>query len=188
MNIQIGVPRASVWLIMIICLLAGLIACRPQEITLPFETIEKGEVPFVPSHYVEKGVIPYFPKYYEGKEPKLVVISNVKEIAALGNTVSPDAEAALRQLDFGEYFAIAAYQGLKPWANYSVEIRQIMYQDNVVTIYVHFVEPQPGQALNPAEVSPYHLVKVQKEELTGKKEFILNADGTTVDQQTHTLP
>ncbi len=102
---------------------------------------------------------------------------------------SPDwSNPLLRELNFSQYFAVAVFQGLKPWANYDVEIRQIIYQDNVVTIYAHFVEPRPGQALSPIETSPYYLVKVQKEGLTGKKEFILNADGTTVDQQTHTLP
>ncbi len=175
MNIQSNVPRASVWLIMIICLLAGLVACRPQEITLSFETIEIGKIPPAPSRY-------------DGKEPKLVIISSVDEIAALGNTVSPEAEAALRQLDFGRYFAVAAYQGWKPWARYGVEIKQLVYQDNAVMIYAHFSEPQPGTQLPAVETSPYHQVKVQKEGLTGKKEFILNADGTTVDQQTHTLP
>lgn len=143
---------------------------------MPFETIEKGEFP------------PETPQHYEGKEPQLVIISGVADIAGLGHSVSPKAEAALRELNFSQYFATAVFQGLKPWFNYSVEIRQITYQDNVVTIYAHFIEPQPGQALNPAEASPYHLVKVQKEGLTGKKEFILNADGTIVDQQTHTLP
>ncbi len=176
MNIQSGIPKASVWLILMVALLAGLVACRPQETLLPFETIEKGEFP------------PETPQHYEGKVPKLVIISGMADIVGLSHSVSPKAETVVRELNFSQYFAVAVFQGLKPWANYSVEIRQIIYQGNVVTIYAHFSEPQPGTQLPAVETSPYHLVKVQKGELTGKKEFILNADGTTVDQQTHTLP
>jgi hypothetical protein len=176
MNMQRGVSRSVLWLILMVAWLAGLVACRPREIPLSFETIEKGEFP------------PETPQHYESKVPKLVIISGAADIVELSHSVSPKAEAVLRELNFSQYFAVAVFQGLKPWANYSVEIRQIIYQDNTVTIYAHFSEPKPGTQLPAVETSPYHLVEVLKEGLSANKEFILDADGTTVDHQTHTLP
>ncbi len=155
-----------------------LAACQSQEADLPFETIERSE-------------------WGEGKEqysipdPKLVIIAKAEEINAIGNTVSLDAQAQLRNLDFDQYFAAAVFQGWQPQLPpppSGVEVQRISREGSIMTIYAHFHEPA-GEVWRPVEVSPYHLVKVQKgEDMQGKLEFVLNIDGTDVVRQAHLIP
>jgi hypothetical protein len=172
-----------------VLLLSGLVAisaattlsgCQEEkEIDLPFETIERADL-------AGTG------EYYEGKEPKLLVITEAAEIDTLGKTVSLNAQAQLRNLDLDQYFAIAVFQGwgpdLPPPPS-GIEVQRISKQGITITTYVHIYEPSGEVELRAIVASPYHLVKIRKgEDTQGKFQFILNVDGATVSQQTHRLP
>ena len=166
----------------IVALVAGLAllaACQPQEYDLSFETIERRD---------SSGT----GEYYEDKGPRLVVIAKASEADALGNTVSLDAQAQLRNLDFDRYFVIAVFQGWRPeipTPQSGAEVYRISRNGNTVTIYTHLYEPVEGHARLPVSNSPYHLVKVRREEdMRGELEFVLSIDGLGVVRQTHSIP
>ena len=171
--------KNSVQSLCMMLLLLYLAACQPQEIALPFETIERADFP----HGGED---------YEDKEPRLIIITDATELDALGGTVSLDAQAQLQDLDFDRYFVIAVFQGWRPeWPTpqSGVEVQRISRRESTITIHAQFHEPVEGYVRKPVEISPYHLVKVPKgEDMQGEFEFVLNVDGTVVSRQTHSLP
>ena len=153
--------------------------CRgKKEVVLPFETIERADTPGTGEEY-------------EGEEPKLAIIAEAGKINALEDTVSSDALAQLRDMDFDQYFAVAVFQGWQPQLPpppSGVEIQRISKKRSTITIYAHFHEPA-GEVWRPVEISPYHLVRVQRgKEMQGEIKFVLNVDGTVVSQQDHHLP
>lgn len=171
-----------------VLLLAGLVTVsvatmlggcqKEKEVDLPFETTERADL-------AGTG------EYYKGKEPKLVVVAEAAEIDVLGNTVSLNAQAQLRNLDFDRYFAIAVFQGWRPdlpTPQSGVEVQRIGRKKSTITLYARFYEPIEGYERKLVVISPYHLVKLQKEDMRGEFRFILDVDGATVSQQTHRLP
>lgn len=154
---------------------AVMSGCSGKEINLPFETIERADSPGTGQNY-------------EGKEPELVIITETAKINSLGNAISVNAQAQVRNLDFGQYLAIAVFQGLKGSGGYSAEIRRVTRKGDAIIVYAHFAERDPQRVASDVMTSPYHLVKVQKLGLRGNTEFILNVDGASVSQQTHAVP
>src|SRR3989304_1614463 len=107
-----------------ISLLIGLVGCKSQEQELLFDTIERDDVPYT----------------YREREPKLVIIPGVGAVDSFGDLFSAEAKAQLRGLDFGEYFAVGVFQGVKGTDHYGVEIQRVTLKEGSVTIYAHFIE------------------------------------------------
>jgi hypothetical protein len=176
---QWRVPKNKRWWV-ILLLGVTLFGCKgPKPQDLPFETLERAD---------SAGT----GKYYEDEEPKLVIVTGAEEIDLLGNTISLDAQAQLRSLDFDRFFVIAVFQGRRsslPTPRSGVEVQRCHRKGSTVTIYAQFHEPVEGHERHPEMNSPYHLVKIRKgEDMQGKFEFVLNVDGAVVSQQTHSLP
>ena len=74
----------------------GLGACKPkpEEIALPFETIEQQDLGSGTG------------KLYEPREPGMVIISRINEINTLDGMVSDESINQLQTLDYGQYFAL----------------------------------------------------------------------------------
>jgi hypothetical protein len=131
----------------VVVLLLGLTACKPQEIELRFETIEQVDGPSATS------------KQWAGKEPKLLVIASAQDVEQAKPFVTDEALAALQQMDYTTHFAVLALRGLQGSSHEGFKVEQIGRQGNEILIYA-----QPG-ANGPDLVmtSPYHLIKVKKE-------------------------
>lgn len=125
-------------------------ACQAPEINLPFDTIEEGEVARLGQ------------QLYEAHEPGLIIVANTQDIASLDNWITNDAQTQLQALDYGNYFVIAVFQGLKSSTRYGVRIERITRQENTVAIIAQFQEPTPEHERNPLVTSPYRLVRVRK--------------------------
>ena len=124
-------------------------ACKPQETSLPFETIERKD-------WVSTGQV------YKAREPGVIVIARPEDVTSLNNWVTEDAKAQLQTLDYTTYFALAVFQGWKGTDGYSIQIERITRQEDNVTILVLLQEPRPDERKNDIVTSPYHLVQVQK--------------------------
>jgi len=147
---------------------------RPKGAELPFETVGKGD---------EFGGV----EGYGGEHPKLVIVLSPKEIPLIESDV-PRLAQKLKDIDYGQFYVVAVFQGRKPSGAYGVEIQSFRLQDDVVTIYSCFATPKPGQERTLVVTSPYHLVKKSKENLVGKEvEFVLLADGAEVARQRVTI-
>jgi hypothetical protein len=117
-----------------------------------------------------------------------VIVAEIGDISKLGNSVSTKSQSSLESLNFSDYFAVAAFQGLKGTTMYGVEIQRILRKGNAITIYAHFTERDPTVGAGAIITSPYHIVKIPRQGLSGKIEFVLYADGKEVTRQTYTMP
>lgn len=136
-------------LLYVIIVMAGLGACRPKEIDLPFEAIEQRDASGTG-------------QVYKDEKPGLIVITALEEVANLDALITSEAQARLAGLSYDEYFVIAVFQGRKPTTGYGMRIERITRQGSAVTIYAHFSAPEPDEEKAPEETSPYCLVQVQK--------------------------
>lgn len=154
----------------------GLVACKPQETDLPFEMIEQKE---------SAGT----GKLYENREPRLIVISRPEEASNLNEWIADETNKKLQEVDYDQHFALAVFQGWKPSAGYSVEVKRVTQLGNTVNVYVQFHEPKPDEGKADIETSPYQLVKVQKGETMGR-EFTLNllADKAVIFSFSYVIP
>lgn len=160
----------------ILITLAGLSACQPKEINLPFETIEQRDASGTG-------------QVYKDKQPGLMIIATSKEGTKLDALVTPETRARLQNLNYNADFVIAVFQGRKPTTGYGVQIERITRQGSKVTIYAQFSEPKPDEEKAPEETSPYHLVQVQKVGTWGQRTtFNLVVGGATVTSLSHHVP
>lgn len=146
-----------------------------EEIELPFETIEKAEIPGTGYEY-------------PGKEPALKIITKKEEVTSLGDNVSKQSQSILNSVNFAEYFVVTVFQGIKGTTLYGVEIQRIIKKGNAITIYAHFTERDPSVGAGAIMTSPYHIVKISKQGLIGQVEFVLVTDGEEIIHQTYNIP
>lgn len=120
----------------------------PGETELPFESIDRGNT-----------VRPY-PK----TQPAVAVVTSRQEIEErLDQMASNRALQQLQSIDFGQYFVVAVFRGTKPMGGYSVTIRRVGRRGKRLVVYAELSETPPNFPKAPAAVSPYHLVKVQRD-------------------------
>ncbi len=146
MNVQIDLRKALMLITLSVALLTGLTACKPQETELSFETIEQN----------------YHPdntRRWEGREPRLIIITSVQDVEEPSRFITDEALAALRKMDFTTQFAVLAFRGLQGSDPVRFKIERALRRGNEIVLYA-----QPGtRGPHPAESSPYHLIKVNKE-------------------------
>jgi hypothetical protein len=172
-----AVTRSASWLLLL-ALLSGLSACQPQpqEVALPFETIEQKE-------WAGTG------QAYEPREPGLMIIAQIEDVAKLDNWITENARTQLQTLDYDAYFALAVFQGWKPSTGYNVQIESATRQDNTVTIHAGFREPGPDEAKGALITSPYHLVRVRRiGDWNQNIAFKLVVDSVVVTSLSHHVP
>ena len=51
-----------------------------------------------------------------------------------------------------------------------------MLNEDTITVFTHFIEPELGRAVGAEVTSPYHLVKVRKNDLEGGFTFALSVE------------
>jgi hypothetical protein len=159
-------------IVLLFVAIAGLNACKPKEVELPFETIERQST-------AGTGIV------YETQEPGLIVIIDSKGIDQLDGLVTSDAVRQLEEIDYKTHFAVIAFLGWQPTGHEGIRIERLARTDNSVSIFAQ-VGRQKGDDV---VTSPYHLVKVTK---TGHWDavitFNLIASGTTLATKSQRVP
>jgi len=169
--------RSVLGMLLLVILTLLLVGCRGRERTLRFETIERSEEGIAGAREI--------------LEPRLVIIGDATEVAALDATVSPEALKRLAQVDFTRYFVVVVYHGwysqlLRPKSG--VEVRRVRQQGAMITVEALFYEPVPGWERAQIETYPYHIVQVRWDRgLRGEFEFLLEVDGKVVAQEVYGL-
>lgn len=124
-------------------------ACKPKEVDIPFETIEQREGP-------------HNGHFYESNKPKLVVITQAKDVPWLVDGWVGDSQAKLQDMDYNQEFALVLLQGVEQSTGYGVQINRITRRGATVNIYAQFIQPDFQKPLLSEETSPYHLVNIEK--------------------------
>lgn len=167
--------KLSLWLLLLTLIVTACQSQRQNE--LSFETIE------VENESASSG------EYYEEQEPGIVIVAKPEEISSLGSWISSKALNQLGRLDFESYFAIAVFQGRKPTSRYGVEITDVTFDDDKVTISTQFLERPADEEATDEVTSPYHLIRVQKNGMRGRSiMFELVVSGTIVTSVSHYIP
>jgi len=152
----------TLWLTIVV-ILAGMTACGPREIELPFETIER-------SDYGD----------YSIREPRLILITAPQEIDQVEGLITQEALDRLAELDFGQYFAIAVFRGCQPDSGYDTIIKRVARRGDKVVVYAQFWEPSPHYPVTHEATSSYHLVKVHKDgDVSQEIELVLQSSVVT---------
>jgi hypothetical protein len=144
--------RQFLWLT-ILAILVGATACESRETELPFETIEQGD--WAGYGDLESDSIP---------QTRLVLVTSRDGTAQLEGMVSPEAMDQLARLDFGRYFAIALFRGRQASSGYDTIIERVARQGDEVVVYAQFWEPSPYYAVTDEATSPYHMIKVRRDD------------------------
>jgi hypothetical protein len=159
-------------------LLLVITACQPKEGKLSFETIAQDDGFYTGrSHGEEK--------------PAILVIASTDEIDEPGLGVLFPTELAdeLRQMDYDRVFAILVLQGVKSQGGFSVTVQRIDRQDDRVSVYAEFTNPEPGTRRTQGFTSPYHLAAVSKRGEWGQHiDFVLVTDSEEVAETSHFIP
>jgi len=159
-----------------VLLLAGLAvvltACKPKEIELPFETIERLDTSVT-------GEI------WEAREPGLMVIATLEDLAQIDDLFTKDAQAQLREMDSDIHFAVAAFLGWQGSGHEGIWIEQVVRRGDQIAVHVRVGRPGGTSVVT----SPYHLVTVRKEGNWNRKiRFTLHLDGTVITSLVHFIP
>ncbi len=151
--------RQTIWWLLLVSVLCTLAvsACQlpliqspiptptaEQTVALPFETIELRE--------------PSKPDYWVDAKPGLLVITATQGIAPVSQYISDDAIATLQHMDFSQYFALVAFDGLKPTVHYDFEIQKVIRNDAHIYVFARSSRTVGQEATS----SLYHLVKIKK--------------------------
>ena len=137
-----------------------LASCSSLAKDLPFETVSEYPI-----------------SDYEQSEPALVVALDRAGLASLPRLMSDglNVEEALRETDFSTWFLLVAFQGVQMSGGHSIEVLGIERLGERIEVKAEFIGPESGATLG--VTSPYHVVRVKKEDLgTGKFTFVLIDD------------
>lgn len=154
------------------------IVSTPTEIATEIPGTEELELPFTNLGQYDKGVNGGI---YRLRKPALVAITRPEEAAFVNGWVQSELQERLNELDYGRVFVIATFQGFKSTNGYEIQIKRVTFQDGIVQVYAHYIEPKPGTTVVYGETSPYHLIQIPNSAVTTKPSAVnLNVDETVV--------
>ena len=170
---KLGDVLKSVAGVLLLAVLAVvLVSCKPKEIELPFETIERRQG-------AGTGEL------WEAREPGLMVIATSEDLAQIDGLFTEDAQAQLCEVDFNACFAVAAFLGWQGSGHEGIWIEQVARRGEGVAVHVRVGKPGWTSEVT----SPYHLVKVRKEgDWNRNIRFTLYLDGTAATSLSHFIP
>ena len=144
----------TILLIPAILLLLFLFSCGKENggKTIKFDTISKG----LYSQQVGK-------EYFVIKDTES--FNQLLAIIANGNSVITN-----KDVDFSEEIVVGVFLGEKPTGGYSIEITDVLKQNDFIEFLIKIDEPDPGQMVTEAITSPYHIIKLKRYDM----EFLFN--------------
>lgn len=120
--------------------------------TVEFDTISKGT-------------------YSQQAEKEYFVIKDAESFNQLLEKISgSDTEITNTDVDFSKEMVIGVFLGEKPTGGYTVEISDVLKQDDYIEFLIKINEPDPGEIVTEAITSPYHIIKINKSDM----EFLFN--------------
>ena len=68
----------------------------------------------------------------------------------------------LPQVDFSEGMVIAVFSGEKPTGGHSIEITEVEFAEDEVTIFFEEVLPEPREPVTEALTHPFHIIQINR--------------------------
>ncbi|CAN5679817.1 hypothetical protein BH10CHL1_BH10CHL1_34870 [soil metagenome] len=151
------------FILLILTALNTLAACQtnatptlqPGEVNVPFETIAQDQ------WGVDKDL--------SRLKPKLFLLAAQADLAQVKDLIEPKVMSQLEQINFQQYVIVALFRGTKPSSNYQTVITRMTQKNDELIVYAELYEPNTAYASATAETSPYHIVKVARNNINVAK-------------------
>ena len=91
-----------------------------------------------------------------------LVITEAKEWDKFWEEKSFEGTITASDVDFQNYFAIAAFLGEKATGGFGIHIENIAQSKTIIKVTINITEPGPGQYVTEGNTRPYHIVRVKK--------------------------
>ena len=127
---------------------------------------------------------------YKEKDPELFIITKKDDFSQIASFFSDETINKIDQVDFEQYFLATILMGWNALSSPEifVEITSIKMEDQEIQINAHFSYPRPGIGAATAVSSPFHIVKVPKNNLHGTFRVILLKDNIYILEKEVTFP
>ena len=115
--------------------------------------------------------------------PECLAVSDEEEFQRLISQAF--FQEPIPEVDFERYIVIAAMQGPKPTAGYTISITSAVQNGSDVTVKVDTTEPEPGAITAQVLTSPYHLVLAERSSFDPRGELVFvftYRDGARISQ------
>ncbi len=119
----------------------------------------------------------------EDAPPECLAVSDEEEFQRLVSQAY--FQEPIPEVDFERYIVIAAMQGPKPTAGYSISVTSAVQNGDEVTVVVDTMEPEPGAITAQVLTSPYHLVLAERSSFDPRGELVFiftDGEGARISQ------
>jgi hypothetical protein len=124
---------------------------------------------------------------YMGREPRLLVLTDVTDMAALQNHVRLEHQHRIAKVDFSRFWVAVIYRGYTKHLGHVISIDAVQFLSDTVTIAAQFEAPPTSTAADvgyqpTAYVSPYLVVRIWKPAnvIADGLHFDLSVDGQII--------
>ena len=165
---------SSIPFILLLLAAGWLVACQSEDHPLAFEPIVQEALGGVDS------------PYYGHAQPVFEVVTTAEEVEALKGSIQIWTLEALRSVDFDRYFAVIVFHRQIGWMPHSPEglvVEQVTRRGDEVIISATFYDDPNNVVRGQIVSSPYQVVKIEKEEVQGEIDFVVNVDGQSAQEQ-----
>jgi hypothetical protein len=117
---------------------------------------------------------------YSVREPRVVLVMTRQEVDQLEGLISQAALDQLAELDFQQYFTVAVFRGTQATSGHDVIVDRIARRGDKIVIRAQFWEPSPHWEILNEVTSPYHVIKVHRDEgVSQETELVLQSPVVT---------
>jgi hypothetical protein len=116
----------------------------------------------------------------EDAPPECLAISDEEEFQRLLSLAY--FQEPIAEVDFERYIVIAAMQGPKNTAGYSISVKRAVQDGTEVIVEINVVEPEPGATVAQVLTSPYHLVLAERSAFDLRGELTFTFDDQNGDR------
>ena len=108
---------------------------------------------------------------YEFAEKSNKVINDVDSFETFWNQLytNRDNPPQLPDVDFSKYSVVAAMMGIQDTGGHSIDVVKVAEANNIIGVKIEEMEPARNCVVTEALTSPFHIVKIEKNDATDFK-------------------
>jgi hypothetical protein len=98
-----------------------------------------------------------------GEESRLLTVTRPEKLARLRPLIRPQSVPAVQAVNLGTHSIIAVFRVTRICAGHGLEIDKLALQNEMLTIYAQFRDPNGACAED--SLAPYHIIQVRKSDV-----------------------
>lgn len=101
---------------------------------------------------------------YPGQHSELFAIQSLADIEQVRSWIRVDAQTLLETVEYSRQFAVVVFQGEQQQAGYGVQVTEVSYLENTVSVFVDRTSLPETTDVGDAIISPYQVIWVEMPE------------------------